>query len=37
MLEEVEGVSVEKREYNRIWNWQEGCPSCDAKPLSQSH
>ena len=34
MLVEVEGVSVEKREYNKIWNWQEGCPNCDAKPSS---
>ena len=30
----MEGVSVEKREYNKIWNWQEGCPNCDAKPSS---
>ena len=26
--------AVEKRDYSKIWNWEDGCPKCDAKPSS---
>ena len=26
---------VEKRPYNKIWNWQAGCPDCGKTPKSK--